>query len=99
MEMEAYFGLCILRGVFKGNNESVRELWNPVSERPIFRNTMALNRFEDILRMLRFGYRGTRMARLRNDRMAATRLLLHGLVTDNQKCYIHNECVTVDEEL
>ena len=26
MEIEVYFGLCILRGVFKGNNESVHEL-------------------------------------------------------------------------
>ena len=31
--------------------------------------------------------------------MAAIRLLLDGLVTNSQKCYIHNECVTVDEEL
>ena len=31
--------------------------------------------------------------------MEATCLLLDGLVTNSQKCYIHNECVTVDEEL
>ena len=99
MELEAYFGVCILRGVFKGNNESVRELWSPVSGRPIFGNTMALNRFEDIRRMLRFDNKATRKARLRNDLMAATRLLLGGLVTNSQKCYIHNDCVAVDEEL
>ena len=39
------------------------------------------------------------MARFRNDRIAATRPLLDSLVTNSQKCYIHNECVTVDEEL
>ena len=38
MKMKAYFGLCILRGVFKGNNESVLELGSPVSGRPIFGN-------------------------------------------------------------
>ena len=85
---------------------------------------MALNRFEDICRMLRFDSTAvltissahnsgsinqsdpakkpliaTRMARLWNDRMAATRLLLDGLVTNRQKCDIHNERVTVDKEL
>ena len=65
--MEAYFGLYILRGVFKGNNESVGELWSPVRGRPIFGNTVALNRFEDIGRMLRFDDRATRMARFCND--------------------------------
>ena len=99
MEIETYFGLCILRGVFKDNNENVRELWIPVSGRPIFGNTMVFNRLEDIRRMLRFDNRATRMARLRNDPMAATRLLLDGLVTNSQKCCIHNECMTVDEEL
>ena len=48
MEMEAYIGLCILPGVFKGNNESVRELWNPISGGPMLSNTMALVWFEDI---------------------------------------------------
>ena len=67
MEMEAYFALCILHEVFKGKNESVRKLWSPVSGRPLFGNTMVLNRFEDIRRMLRFDNRATRMARLRND--------------------------------
>ena len=53
--MEAYLGMCIPRD-FKGNNKSVCEWRNSVSERPIFDNKMALSRFEDIGRMLRFDY-------------------------------------------
>ena len=65
----------------------------------MFGNTMALNRFENIRRMLHFDSTATTMARLRNDQMAATRLLLDGLATNSQKCCIHNECVTVNEKL
>ena len=60
---------------------------------------MALHRFEDTRGMLRSDNRTTKMARLRSDRMPATRLLLDGLITNTQKCHIQNECVTVDEEL
>ena len=98
-EMEAYIGLCILRGVFKSKNEELRELWNKETGRAIFRETMSINRFEEIRRMMRFDNRATRMTRLRNDRLAAVRLLIDGVVTNSQKCYNHGECVTVYEEL
>ena len=45
----------------------VRELWIPVDERPTFADAMALNRFQDICRTLRFDYRAIRIARLRNN--------------------------------
>ena len=70
MEMEAYIGLCILRGVFKSNKESICQLLITVSRRPIFGNTIARNQFEDICKILRFDSGATTMARLRNDRLA-----------------------------
>ena len=97
--LDACIGLCILRGAYKSNDEDLRELWNPESGRPIFRDTMNINRFEEIRRMLRFDNRATKMARFRNNKLAANRLLLDGLVAGNQKSYVHSECVTVDEEL
>ena len=60
---------------------------------------MALKRFEDRRRMLRFDNRTMRKARLRDDRMEATSLLLDGFVTNSQKCCIHDQYVTGDEEL
>ena len=98
-ELDAYISLCILRNVYKGKDEDLRELWNPVSGRPIFRDTMSINRFEEIRRMLRFDNRATRIASLRNDKLAANRLLLDGLVANSQKSYVHSECVTVNKEL
>ena len=29
-ELEAYFGLCILRGVYKSKHQAVRQLWDPI---------------------------------------------------------------------
>ena len=49
--------------------------------------------------MLRFDNSATRMARLRNDKLAVNCLLLDGLVANSQKSYVHSECVAVDEEL
>ena len=65
----------------------------------MFGNTTALHRFEDIRRMLRFDSKAMRIARLWKDQIASPRLLLDGVITNSQKCYIHNECLTVDEEL
>ena len=89
--MEVYIGLCILCRVLS-NKECVRELWIR-----IFGNSMARNRFENIRIMLRFD--NSAIARLRNDRMASTPLLLDCFFINSHKCYLHNERVTVDEEL
>lgn len=36
-EMNAYIGLCILRGVYRGHNECLEELWSEEHGRKIFR--------------------------------------------------------------
>lgn len=98
-ELDAYIGLCILRGVYKSNGESVRELWNAERGRKIFSSTMSLSRFEEIRRFLHFDNRETRHARQQRDKLAAVRLMLDGVVRNSQKCYQHGPCVTVDEQL
>ena len=97
--MEIYVSLNIFCELFTDNNESVCKLWSPFGESPIFGNTMAHDRFEDICRISCFDNRAIRRVRLQNDRIAATGLLLDDLVTNSQKCSIHNDYVTVDEEL
>lgn len=98
-ELDAYIGLCILRGAYKSNNESVRELWNPETGRNIFGQTMSINRFEEIRSMLRFDNPATRASRQQRDKLAAVRLLIDGFLSNCQLCYEHNESVTVDEQL
>lgn len=98
-ELKAYIGLCILRGVFKSKHQAVRQLWDPLYGPPIFNQTMALRRFEEIRRVLRFDNPMTRQARSIRDKLAAVRLLIDGFISNSQRCYQHSECVTVDEQL
>jgi hypothetical protein len=98
-ELEAYIGLCILRGVYKSKGESLRDLWHPVRGRQIFSMTMTITRFEEIRRFLHFDNRETRNARQQRDKLAAVRLLLDGVVQNSQACYRHGACVTADEQL
>lgn len=48
IEFEAFFGLLILAGVYKSNNESLENLWDDQKGRPMFRATMSLKRFKEI---------------------------------------------------
>ena len=98
-ELQAYIGLCILRGVYKSKNQAVRQLWNPLFGPPIFSKTMSVNRFEQIRGALRFDNPTTRKSSQARDKLAAVRLLLDGFVENSHRCYQHSECVTVDEQL
>lgn len=99
-EMDAFLGLCILRGVYRAHGESVSELWSAEHGRKIFGETMSLSRFREIQRSLRFDNPETRQSRLRNDKLAAVRLLLDAFATNCQRCFTPGEAgVTVDEQL
>ena len=98
-DIHAYLGLCILRGVYKGSNESLEELWSQDHGRKVFRDTMPLYKFTSIKRFLRFDNPATRNARLQRDKLAAVRLLLDGFVSNTKKCYMPAYNVTVDEQL
>lgn len=99
-EIRLFFGLCILRGVYRGNGENMEELWSEAHGRPIFKQVMSLTRFQEIQCALRFDNPETRQARLRNDKLAAVRLLLDGLASNSQRCYNPGlSGVTVDEQL
>ena len=74
-------------------------MWSAKEGRPIFPATMSLKRFTEIRRMLRVDNRETHQARLRNDKMAATRLLLDGFNSNVKTAYNLGECVTIDEQL
>ena len=99
IEIEAFLGLCILRGVYRSKNKNVRELWCPKTGPPIFSQIMPLNRFEQIRRYLRFDNPSKRQSRQSRDKITAVRLLIDGFVENSQKCYNHNESVTVGEQL
>lgn len=51
------FGLLLLAGVFRSNNESTESLWDSKKGRPIFAATMSLKTFKKISRVIRFDSR------------------------------------------
>ena len=53
-ELDAFFGLCLLPGVFNGRNEQLLSFWESEHGRPIFCETMSRNKFQSILRYIRF---------------------------------------------
>ena len=59
-ELDTFFGLCLLRGVFKGRNEPLPSFWKSDNGRPIFREPMSRNKFQSILIYIRFDDKNSR---------------------------------------
>jgi len=98
-ELDAFFGLCLLRGVFKGRNEPLRSFWESEHGRPIFGETMSRNKFQSILRYIRFDDKNSRPIRRSTDKFAAIRELWNSVMDNCQKSYFPHADVTVDEQL
>lgn len=98
-ELDAYFGLLYLAGVFRSSGEATEELWNVSDGRTIFRAVMSRHRFNDISRVMRFDEKDTRLVRRRKDRLAPIRDVLDIWVGELSKCFIPYENVTIDEQL
>lgn len=72
-ELMAFFGLTLLAGSEKSWDVSSRELFSDPLFNPMYKTTMGLSRFEEILRFLRFDDKRTQDYRLQTDHMAAFR--------------------------
>ena len=53
-EFDKFLGVVILIGVYKSNSENVAQLWSKENGRSIFNKLMSRNRYQQILRVLRF---------------------------------------------
>ena len=53
-ELRKVIGTLLLVGVYKSSNEDLSQLWHMEHGRPIFRKIISRNRFQNILRVLRF---------------------------------------------
>lgn len=69
-EIQAFIGLLILAGVLKSHNELAVSLWDSEMGRAIFRATMSLNKFKQILR---FDDKRSRAVRREHDKLAPIR--------------------------
>nr|XP_033488734.1 piggyBac transposable element-derived protein 4-like [Epinephelus lanceolatus] len=99
VDLQAYFGLLILAGVFRSCKEASASLWDAQHGRAIFRATMPLKMFYAISRVIRFDNRETRKARRGWDKLAAIRDVWDKWVCRLQLIYNAGADVTVDERL
>ena len=98
-EVEAYFGILLLIGVYRSKGESVRSLWDEFHGRPIFRAIMSLGRFLEICRVLRFDDRDNRRNIGFRDKLCPIRDLYNKWVENLPLLYVPNENITIDEQL
>ena len=73
VEIRAFIGLLLLLGVWKSNHENLMEIWANDTGRAIFRATMTLHRFQELLSYTRFDDQNSREIRLEADKLAPIR--------------------------
>jgi len=98
-ELNAYFGLLFLAGVYRSAGEATEELWDGCNGCQIFRAVMSRQRFHEISRVLRFDNKDTRSVRRSTDRLAPIREMFDMWVETLSKSFVPYENVTVDEQL
>lgn len=96
IEIEGFFGLLIIAGVYRRHYSSTVELWSSRDGHPIFRATMSRERFCLLKRFLRFD---DNLRRDRSDPLAPVRNVAY-LFASTLKQYVHAPPeLTVDEQL
>ena len=100
IELNAFIGLLILKGVFGAKNENIRDLW-PTDQisRPLFNAVMSRNRSILLQRLPRFDDRITRLARRYFDNSAPIRQVFDAFNATLRKHFKPSETITIDEML
>ena len=71
IELTAYIGLCMLRGLYKQNHWTVKRIWEDKIGHQIFRATMSYNRFSFLSSLFCMDNPDTRRERFKTDRFSA----------------------------
>ncbi|XP_067288817.1 piggyBac transposable element-derived protein 4-like [Pseudorasbora parva] len=96
-DIQAYFGLLILAGVYRSHHEALCSLWNGVSGRAIFCATMPLNTFRIMSRVVCFYRKVTGSVRQKKDKLAPVRDIWEKWVERLPLLYNPGPNATVDE--
>lgn len=99
IELRAFVGLNFARGVTKGRNEPLCSFWSESTGRPLFRDTMSRNRYQLILRFLRFDSRNDRRQRRALDPFCLIRNVWDRVIASSARAYRPRDSITVDEQL
>lgn len=98
-EFEKFLGIVILIGVYKSNSENVSQLWSKEDGRPIFNKLMSRNRYQQILRVLRFDDASSRRRNRSTDKLQPIRDVFEEWDLNLRDAYTPGPHMTVDEQL
>lgn len=98
-ELKAFIALLYLRGATRGRNQELSSFWSAEWGNPIFKETISRNRFQTIMRFLRFDQKDTRPQRLEENKFALANEMWDGFVSNSILCYKPGADITIDEQL
>ncbi|XP_036951566.1 activating transcription factor 7-interacting protein 1 isoform X2 [Acanthopagrus latus] len=98
-ELKAFIALLYVRGAQCAKNIEFDSMWSEEWGFPFFRQTMARNRFRDIMRFLRFDKKETRRVRLQDDKFALVRATWDQFIQNSIACYKPGINITIAEQL
>jgi len=98
-DLEAFFGIMYVRGATGASKLALHNLWSNNYGVQIVKDAMPRNRFQEILRYLRFDEKSTRSQRLQEDKFALVSVVWNRFIENCQSCYVPGPWITVDEQL
>ena len=98
-ELDTFLAIVYARGAHKATKIKVHEFWNRLWAIPIISETVAGNRFIEIMKFLRFHYKQTRSHRLATDKLALISTVWYIFVENCFRHYKPGTNITVDEQL
>lgn len=97
-EFYGFLGILISSGINNSNYDYTIDMWRS-SSYPLYRATMGINRFWNILRFIRFDDANTRRARIEEDKVAPIRDIWTMLNSNLVEMYRPTDCLTIYEQL
>lgn len=98
-ELKVFIGVLILTGVYKSRNEPVVQLWSKNDGREIFNKAISRNRFQELLRFLRFDDAAARRTNRSNNKLKPIQDCFQIWNGYLRELYNPGWCMTIDEQL
>ncbi|KAJ8881613.1 hypothetical protein PR048_018099 [Dryococelus australis] len=98
-EMEAFIGLLYLRGVCGAKGLPLACLWSAKWSIRFYCERMSRNRFQEILRFIRFDVKSSKPGRLEQDKFTLVSDIWNRFISNSISSYKPGDDITVDEQL
>ena len=97
-ELRKVIGTLLLVGVYKSSNEDLSQLWHMEHGRPIFCKIISRNRFQNILRVLRFDDAAARRSARSPNKFSPIRNVFEIWNKSQLDAYVLGTNLTIDEQ-